>query len=79
MVSRFARSFWKYRRHAKAYRNLVLDAGHLSQTFYLVCTALGLGPFFTTAINEIQILNELRLSALQVGVIGLCGCGVISE
>ena len=30
-TSRFRRTFWKYRDHAKAYRALILDVGHLSQ------------------------------------------------
>ena len=37
MAARFDRSFWKYRDHDKAYTAILLDAGHLSQTFYLVC------------------------------------------
>src|SRR5262249_31567088 len=42
---RFRRNFWKYRNHAKAYRALVLDVGHLSQTLYLAATELGLAAF----------------------------------
>src|SRR5690606_23238396 len=41
LAPRFRRSFWKYRNHDKAYRALVLDAGHLSQTLYLAATELG--------------------------------------
>ena len=33
MAPRWRRNFWKYRNHAKAYRALLLDAGHLSQSF----------------------------------------------
>lgn len=42
LAGRFARNFWKYRNHAKAYRAVILDAGHLSQTLYLTTTELGL-------------------------------------
>src|SRR5687767_3857418 len=42
------RSMWKYQ-HAHAYRVLLLDAGHLGQTFHLVCTHLGLAPFTSSA------------------------------
>src|SRR3546814_4882794 len=33
LAARVRRNFWKYRNHPKAYRAIVLDAGHLSQTF----------------------------------------------
>ena len=52
MTARFARSYWKYQRHAKAYAVVLMDAAHLSQTFYLLCADLGLGAFVTAAINN---------------------------
>jgi putative peptide maturation dehydrogenase len=75
MTARFGRSFWKYRRHAKALRVIHMDAGHLSQTFYLVCTQLGLGPFVTAAIDEGEIGRTLELDLLFEGPLALCGCG----
>lgn len=45
------RSGWKYPQ-SHAYRVLLLDAGHLGQTFHLVCTALGLSPWTSAAIDE---------------------------
>ena len=73
LTARFARSFWKYRRHAKAYRTLLLDAGHLSQTFYLVCTALGLGPWVTAALDDAAIERALGLDPMLEGVMAVCG------
>lgn len=75
LVARFARSFWKYRNHSKAYRVAVLDAGHLSQNLYLSATDLGLGAFVTGAINEIEIEQALGLDPLREGVIAVCGFG----
>jgi SagB-type dehydrogenase family enzyme len=75
MTARFARSFWKYRRHPKAFRALLLDAGHLSQTFYLLCTKLGLGPFVTAALNDGDIGRALDLDLLFEAPLALCGCG----
>ncbi|MDX6514642.1 MAG: hypothetical protein QOH73_308 [Gaiellaceae bacterium] len=75
LAARFGRSFWKYRRHAKAYRTLLLDAGHLSQTFYLVCTELGLGPFVTAALNDDELERALGLDPLLEAPLALCGCG----
>jgi SagB-type dehydrogenase family enzyme len=54
------RSMWKYRQ-AHAYRVLLLDAGHLGQTFHLVCTALGLAPFTSAAMRDEMIERELGL------------------
>jgi len=76
MTARFRRSFWKYRRHAKAFRTLLLDAGHLSQTFYLVATELGLGPFVTAALNDVVLEEALALDPLLEAPLALCGCGV---
>jgi putative peptide maturation dehydrogenase len=75
MTARFVRSFWKYRRHAKAFRALFLDAGHLSQTFYLVCTQLGLGPFVTAAIDDGELARVLDLDPLVEAPLAVCGCG----
>jgi putative peptide maturation dehydrogenase len=75
MTARFGRSFRKYRRHAKAYRTIFLDAGHLSQSFYLLCTELGLGPWVTAALDESVLEQALALDPLEEGVIALCGCG----
>src|SRR3954452_4754531 len=75
LAARVGRSFWKYRRHAKAYRTLLLDAGHLSQTFYLVCTDLGLGPFVTGAVNDDALEGALGLDPLVEAPLAVCGCG----
>ena len=64
MVGNVSRIMWKYA-HAHAYRVLLLDAGHLGQTFHLVCTKLGLGPFTCAALNEERIQKALRLDGIQ--------------
>ena len=75
LTARFARNFWKYQAHAKAYRVLLFDAAHLSQTLYLVCTDLGLGAFVSAAINEQDIDRRLGLTAFTEAAILVCGCG----
>jgi len=75
-VARFRRTFWKYRNHAKAYRALVLDVGHLSQTMYLAATELGLGAFITAAVNEVDIEQALGLDPLEEGPLAVTGFGV---
>jgi len=75
LVARVERSFWKYRNHHKAYRALALDAGHLSQTFYLLAAEAGLPAFITAAINDFDIEQMLGLDHLRHAVIAVCGCG----
>ena len=74
-ASRFGRNFWKYRNHSKAYRALILDIGHLSQTLYLAATELGLGAFITAAINEVDIEQAFGLDPLEEGPLAVCGFG----
>ncbi len=75
MTARFFRNFWKYRRHDKAYGVLLMDAAHLSQTFYLVCAELGLGAFFTAAVNGRNIERRLGIDGFSEGALAICGCG----
>ena len=75
MAARFDRSFWKYRDHDKAYSAILLDAGHLSQTLYLVCAELGLGAFVAGAVNDAAIDGRLGLDSLAEGTLVVSGCG----
>ncbi|MCE3608111.1 putative peptide maturation dehydrogenase [Massilia sp. P8910] len=76
MAARVARNFWKYRNHAKAHRAMMLDAGHLSQTFYLLATEAGMPAFVTAAVNEKAIERAFGLDPLSDAVVAVCGCGV---
>jgi putative peptide maturation dehydrogenase len=75
LTTRFYRNFWKYRRHQRAYAVLLMDAAHLAQTFYLVCTELGLGAFVTAAVNGANIEEQLGLDPFAEGALAMCGCG----
>lgn len=79
LAPRFARTFWKYRHHAKAYRVVALEAGHLSQMLYLAATEAGLGAFITGAINEVQIEQAFGLDHVSGGALAVCGFGWRSE
>lgn len=76
LAARFYRTFWKYRHHAKAYRAIVLDAAHLTQTLFLVAAELGLGAFITAAFNEVEVEEALGLDPYVEGPIVVCGTGV---
>jgi putative peptide maturation dehydrogenase len=75
LVPRFDRTFWKYRQHAKGYRVVALEAGHLSQTLYLAATDAGLGAFITGAINEKEIEQAFGLDHVSQGALAVCGFG----
>ena len=54
---------------------MLMDAAHLSQTLYLVCTELGLGAFVTGAINNQDIDEHLHVDGFGEGSIAVLGCG----
>ncbi|KAF1718844.1 putative peptide maturation dehydrogenase [Pseudoxanthomonas wuyuanensis] len=75
MAPRYDRNFWKYRNHAKAYRAIALEAGHLSQTLYLSATDAGLGAYITCAINEVPLEQVFGLDHVSEGALAICGFG----
>lgn len=78
-VARIDRHHWKYRRHPKAYKAVLLDSGHLSQTFYLLAAERALGAFYTAAINDVDVSRRLHLDSLREVVIAANGVGVIDH
>jgi SagB-type dehydrogenase family enzyme len=70
----FARTAWRYPT-PRAYRSVLIEAGHLGQTFCLVATALGLAPFTTLAVNDLKVDETLGLDGHSQGVIYVVGCG----
>jgi putative peptide maturation dehydrogenase len=76
LAVRFERAFWKYRNHQKALAAVLMDAAHLSQTLYLVCTELGLGAFVTAAVNNADIDERLGLDGYREGTVAVCGFGI---
>ncbi|PPU16360.1 putative peptide maturation dehydrogenase [Xanthomonas arboricola] len=79
LVARYARCFWKYKYHKKAYRALILDAGHISQGLYNSATEMKLGAYVTSAINEADIESALCLDPLMQGPLAICGFGWRAE
>jgi SagB-type dehydrogenase family enzyme len=75
MTSVFGRMQWRYE-FSRAYRVVLLDAGHLCQTFCLVATALGLAPFCTAALADSCVERDLGLDGVSESVIYACGVGV---
>ena len=75
MTAVFPRAMWKYR-HARAYRVVMLDAGHLCQTFCLVATWLGLAPFCTAALKDTLIEKDLGIDGICESVLYVAGVGL---
>jgi SagB-type dehydrogenase family enzyme len=67
------RNQWKYH-IARSYRVMLLDLGHLSQTVYLLATALGLRMTFSAALRDEVVEEYLRCDAVSEVVLG---CSVI--
>jgi SagB-type dehydrogenase family enzyme len=77
MTAVFQRTMWKYH-HARAYRVVLLDAGHLCQTFCLVATWLGLAPFCTAALKDTLIEEDLGIDGIRESVLYVAGVGLPS-
>jgi SagB-type dehydrogenase family enzyme len=70
----FARTQWKYD-YARAYRAVLMEAGHLCQTFCLTATWLGLAPFCTIAVADTKIEKSLGLDGISESVLYAMGAG----
>lgn len=75
MTAVFRRTMWKYG-YARAYRVVLLDAGHLCQTFCLVATWLGLAPFCTAALKDTLIEKDLGIDGIRESVLYIAGVGL---
>ena len=75
MTGVFERTMWKYQ-HVRAYRVVLLDAGHLCQTFCLAATWLGLAPFCTAALKDTLIERELGIDGIGESVLYVAGVGL---
>jgi SagB-type dehydrogenase family enzyme len=74
----FARTRWKYD-YPRAYRAMLLEAGHLCQTFCLTATWLGLGPFCTLAFSDSAIEKAIGIDGVSESVLYVAGAGVRPE
>jgi SagB-type dehydrogenase family enzyme len=75
MTAVVRRTLWKYR-YENFYRSIWLEAGHVAQTFALVATGRGLGPFQTAAIQDSFAERFLGLDGVKEFPVYLCGAGV---
>jgi SagB-type dehydrogenase family enzyme len=78
MTAVFARTRWKYD-YARAYRAVLIEAGHLCQTFCLTATWLGAAPFCTMAFADSRIEKALGVDGISESVLYVAGAGTRPE
>jgi len=71
----FARTRWKYD-YARAYRAVLIEAGHLCQTFCLTATSLGLAPFCTMAFSDSKIERTVGIDGISESALYVAGAGM---
>lgn len=74
MTAVFPRNQWKYR-DSPAYRTVMIDAGHVCQTFCLVATWLGLAPFCTMAFDQALVERKLAVDGVKESLVYAAGVG----
>jgi SagB-type dehydrogenase family enzyme len=72
------RTRWRYDT-SRAYRVVQMDVGHLSQTAYLVATAMGLGVGFTAALRDELVERALGCDANHEVVLGMTVVGPLRK
>lgn len=70
----FERTQWKYD-FPRAYRAVLLETGHICQTFLLSATARSLAPFCTMAIDDGRVEALLGLDGVSEAVLYAAGAG----
>jgi SagB-type dehydrogenase family enzyme len=74
MTAVFERTRWKYE-IPRVYRGILIEAGHLCQTFCLTATWLGLAPFCTIALADTQWEKWLGIDGISESVLYVAGAG----
>ncbi len=70
----FERALSRYQ-YSRAYRSILIEAGHLCQTFCLTATWLGLAPFCSAALADTRIERDLGLDGMSASVLYAAGVG----
>jgi SagB-type dehydrogenase family enzyme len=73
-VARFTQTRWRYP-YSRAYRSVLIEAGHLCQTFCLTATWLGLAPFSTAAFDDEAVERDLRVDGIRESAVYVAGVG----
>jgi len=68
------RAQWRYR-SARAYRDVLIGLGHVSQTVLLTASAMGLGAVFATAVCDEDLERHLGCDPVDEVVLGVTALG----
>jgi len=74
MTACFARTMWRYP-FTRAYRSVLIEAGHLGQTFALLATAMELAPFQTIAFGDTKLEALIGLNGPNESAMYVLGVG----
>jgi SagB-type dehydrogenase family enzyme len=69
---------WRYRT-PRAYRDLLIDLGHLSQTVLLTASASGLGGVFASAVCDESLEEAIGVDPMSEIILGVCALGRPAE
>jgi SagB-type dehydrogenase family enzyme len=75
MTAVFPRAQWRYD-YPRAYRSVLLEAGHFCQTFCLVATWLDLAPFETALLDDARLEKDLGVDGIDEAVLYAAGVGI---
>jgi SagB-type dehydrogenase family enzyme len=75
ITSRFDKIWHKYP-HSRAYRVALLDVGHLSQTFQLTATALGLNTWLSGVFLDAEVSRLLQIDDATEQPLFFVGAGI---
>jgi len=70
----FERTRWRYH-SPRAYRAVLIEAGHVCQTFCLTATSLGLAPFCSMAVADSVVEQLLAIDGVSESVLYVAGVG----
>jgi SagB-type dehydrogenase family enzyme len=76
MTAVIRRPQWKYH-SPRVYRAVLIEAGHLCQTFCLVATWLGLAPFCSMALADSSIEADIGIDGVSECVLYAAGVGTM--
>ncbi|WP_333473468.1 SagB family peptide dehydrogenase [Lolliginicoccus lacisalsi] len=68
------RSRWRFST-TRAYRDILIEAGHISQTVLLTATAMGLGSVTATAISDVLVEQIIGVDPMSEPVLAVTAIG----
>jgi SagB-type dehydrogenase family enzyme len=74
LTARLDKYSWKYQ-HSRTYRVMLLDMGHVSQTFILTATAAGFNTWITGVFKDTETESFLGIDGYQESVMLYVGAG----